>query len=73
MLLLKAVLGFMTGAMIGAAIAVVLAGVWFFILYPLFHRVNWDSPGIGFMPVLATPFGAIIGAALGTVLAVRRR
>jgi ABC-type uncharacterized transport system YnjBCD permease subunit len=71
--LLKALLGFIVGAIMGAVVAVILAGIWFFVIYPQFHRVNWDNPGIGAMPLVAAPFGAIIGAALGAVLAARWR
>jgi len=69
----KAVLGFVVGAIIGAVVAVVLCGIWFFLINPLFHHVSWDSPGIAAVPLIAAPFGAIIGAAIGTVRAVRRR
>ena len=72
MLPLKIFAGFITGAIIGAMVAVGLVGVWFFMIYPMTHRVNWDNPGISFMPMLAAPFGAIVGAAIGAVLGARR-
>ena len=73
LLLLKAVLGLVVGAVVGAVAAVVVAGFWFFFIYPKYHHVNWDNPGLGAVPLLAAPFGGIVGAALGTVMAVRRR
>ena len=69
----KGVLGFVVGAIVGAVIAVVLYGIWFFLINPLFHHVSWDNPGIAAVPLFAAPFGAIIGAAMGAVFAVRRR
>lgn len=75
LVLLKAMLGFVAGGIGGAVIVVVPAGIWFFFIYPRFHYVSWDElgPGAFVIPFIAAPFGAIVGAALGTVLAARWR
>ena len=69
---LKALLGCIIGAVAGGVAAVFIAGFLFFIVYPMFVKVNWDSPGLGFLPILAAPIGIIIGAVVGASLAIRR-
>jgi uncharacterized membrane protein YeaQ/YmgE (transglycosylase-associated protein family) len=72
-LVARAVIGFFIGAFCGAVVGVVGAAVYFFGVYPMFHKVNWDNPGIMAASLFAAPFGAIIGAALEAAFAVRRR
>ena len=69
---LKGLLGCIVGAVVGGVAAVFIAGVLFFVVYPMFVKVNWDNPGLGFLPMLAAPLGMIIGAVLGVSLAMRR-
>ena len=70
--LLKFVCGLVAGALAGAVVAVILAGVWFFGIYPMFHRVSWDGAiGLGLAPLFAAPFGAVVGVAFGAVWGLR--
>ena len=77
--LLKAVVGFVIGGIIGGILGVVGLGIFLFVIYPMilergYHEhVSYDQPGLAMVPLLGAPVGAIIGAALGTFLALRVR
>lgn len=61
------------GAILGGVLSVIIADVLLFVVYPAVghFQVDWDSPGLGLVPLLAAPFGILIGAVIGAVVGAK--